>query len=165
MHVVILLAALMGQVSATDGPPRQWLPGVIGGKTVQIWGWRDVSGGVGYRPEENHHLYPQFAPKAAAPVSIGDGVKIEANGTLNSGLDLRASQPTAGLDTNDPDIAGKLGLNSDGPCPSPGPPSRPFVPDQPIPSVSPFAKLEPYAVPIACLLSGLLLVAYAKSKS
>lgn len=172
MFTVMLLAATLGQVNATDGPPRQWLPGVIGGKTVQIWGWRDVSGGVGYRPQENHHLFPQYAPRPVAPskpIVPNTGMVLESNGTLNSGLNLQGVRPMVGLDTEDPELLRRLSSDGEGPCPGPGPCPNPS-PDRPdlspfVPTISPFARLEPYAVPIACLVSGVILIAFAKSKS
>jgi hypothetical protein len=162
VFTLILLAASLGQVNATDGPPREYLQGVIAGRTYWIWGWRDVSGGVRFIPQENHHIYPQYAPKATPkplprPTIPNTGIVLESNGTLNSGLDLHNAKPTLGLDTNDPDLAKKLGLDADCPDDKPCP--------TPTPNVEPLKQLEPYAVPIACLVSGLVLIAVAKVKS
>lgn len=131
MITALFLAAVLGQVNAADGPPRQWLPGVIGGKTVQIWGWRDpATGGVGYRAAENHHLYPQFAPRPAAPTLPNTGIVLESSGDLNSGLKIEQAKPTesAGFDTNDPGLLDKIGLDGDYPdgrCPN----NEPDLPD------------------------------------
>lgn len=143
MFSALIVLASLGQIHASDGPPREWLPGVVDGKVVQLWGWRDASGGVRYFRAENHHLFPEHKPPAWKPTPqptptptppakpLNTGILLESNGTLNSGLNLEGSQPGP-IDTNDPAFGNRLGLTADcpgpGPCPKPDPDSEP---DQP----------------------------------
>lgn len=146
MVSAILLTVALGQVNAFDGPPREWLPGQIAGRTVQLWGWRDASGGVRYYPHENPQVYtPYMTPAVYQPLSPGQ--TINRDGTLNNGLMLQSTRPTGTLETNDPGLAEKLEqrcLNDE--------PEPEIPPDHRKPNLR--ALLEQYAVPIACILCG-----------
>lgn len=161
---ILLTAALsLGQISASDGPPRQWLPAVVGGRTVYLWGWRDASGGVGYRPDENAHVFKPARPTPAVP-QLSPGQTISADGAINNGLMLQATRPTGTLETNDPDLARKLERRCPGPGPCPPDEPDPTIPDLPL-GPNPLARLEEYSVPIVCLICALLLVVFASRRN
>lgn len=171
MLIVILLAAL-GQVSASDGPPRQWLPATVDGKTVYLWGWRDVSGGVRHMVAENRHVYgpPPVRPMPSpARPKLSPGQLIGADGEINNGLDLRAARPTMGLDTNDPDLPKKLGLDprpmgqaapSAGQCQPDQPDQPPFIDPKP----DPLLPYRDYLIPVAILVAVLLLIGFKATR-
>lgn len=135
LAVLILSAALTGQATANDGPPRTWYKAYVHGRLADVWGWRDNRGYIHHSYEENHHLYPQFAPKPAPKsqgVPIGAGLVLESSGAINSGLKLEQVQHTAtpGWETNDPALGAKLEAAAD--CPDGRcPPTPPSIPDAP----------------------------------
>jgi hypothetical protein len=172
---LILAVSIAGQATAYDGPTRQWLQGDIAGRTVWIWGWRDVSGGVRYFPQENHDLYPQYKPRSPAKkaVVVGPGMVIESNGTLNNGLNLSQSQQTrhSGFDTNDPGLLNKIKLDGDTteaaaekPCPAPGPDDEPDFPDIASPTFDLEAWLKANWGAVAFGVGVLVLILFALSR-
>jgi hypothetical protein len=161
--MLILAAGLTGQVNAFDGPPREWLPGVINGRTVQIWGWRNYPSGVAHRYEENPHIYGPDRRVLWNVPTLAPGQKIGQDGAINNGVTMQAQRPALGLETNDRDLIEKLDLESERrPCPGPGPcpPDGPDVPDIPplFPNKDPYAEwYVPGAILAGALVVGLLI--------
>lgn len=127
ISALVLAAALTGQVTAYDGPPRQWVRGVVNGQAQWLWGWQDASGWVRFHKPENPQLFPEYRPAAtvtpAKPsgVTLGAGMVLEANGTINNGLQMQGTRPTGMIDTNDPSLGSKLAIGEDCPdgrCPN-----------------------------------------------
>lgn len=153
---LILAASLTGQATATDGPARTWVSGIVDGKPVDLWGWHDANGWVRFHKHENHHLWPEYKPATLPkplpvqprPIVPNTGIVLESNGTLNSGLNLSGTRPTGMLETNDPDLARKL--DREGPCPNPNP--DPYQPD-PFAPVDPLSKYRDYFLPAALLVA------------
>lgn len=120
LATLILASALTAQVHANDGPPRAWHQAVVNGRTVQLWGWKNADGSIGCYHTENPQVWKPATPKPAAkpaPVTLGAGMVLEANGTINNGLDLKATQAEAAPATNDPEFMAKFGLDENR-CPN-----------------------------------------------
>lgn len=115
LSALILATAITGQAQpgySNAEPARQWVQGMVDGKPVWLWGWKDPqSGYVWHYRHENPQVFGKPAAKPApkpGPKPIVDGLVLESNGTINAGLDLHATRPTGVLETNDPDLAKKL---------------------------------------------------------
>lgn len=127
ISALILAAALSGQVSASDGPPRQWVSGMVDGRAVWLWGWHE-NGWVKFYRHENGQVFnpPKVVVKPVMlPKPLPAGNVLEAGGVINSGLNLKDTHPTVngGFETNDPKLADKLESRcpNDEPCPDPSP--------------------------------------------
>lgn len=160
---ILLTAALsLGQVTAYDGPIRQWKQAVINGQTQWVWGWEPAPGWVQYHQHEQPAARRPAAPTPPAySQPLSPGQTIDANGTLNNGLMLNATVPTVGLQTNDPDLGRKLELGQRR-C-KPDPPDEPDPPDDPDAPPEPSARelVDKYAVPMICVVcaAGLFIAA------
>ncbi|WP_406698601.1 hypothetical protein V5E97_06925 [Singulisphaera sp. Ch08] len=49
-------------------------------------------------------------------MNLGAGMVLEANGTINSGVNMQAAHATGMIDTNDPDLGSKLAIGDN--CPN-----------------------------------------------
>lgn len=132
----LLLAAALAAQTPPAGAAETWhLSQTADGRQLWVWGWRDELGWIRYFESKNPQMKPPAAapvapPKPAAPVNLGAGLTLETNGSINAGLDLKATQATGAFSTNDPAFLDKIESQggagdrcpNDEPGPDPSPP-------------------------------------------
>jgi hypothetical protein len=89
-----------------------WLDASVEGRVVRVWGWVE-GGAIRYWPAQNPHLgaapAPAPSPAAPSPVPPMAGVTTDADGSLNSGVQIQGLKAHGGrLDTNDPAFGADL---------------------------------------------------------